>query len=89
HTFPLVAGCAGLFVSTLAVGTWLRPGDPIGTVYDAFAGRLRAEVRAPVAGLLSGLRRQPLLCEGDLVARIQTRDEVPAGAETFLYGHGQ
>jgi len=89
QTFPLVAEKAGLFVSTLQVGTWLQPGDPIGTVYDAFAGRLRAEVRAPVAGMVSGLRRQPLLCEGDLVARIQTRHEIEAGAETFLYGHGQ
>jgi hypothetical protein len=40
--------------------------------------------------LLSGLRRQPLLCEGDLVARLHTREELPAGgADTFLSGHGQ
>lgn len=89
QTLPLVAECAGLFVSTLTVGTWLQAGDPIGTVYDAFTGRLRAAVRAPASGLLSGLRCQPLLCEGDLAARIQTREPVAVGAETFLYGHGQ
>ena len=89
QTLPLVAECAGLFVSTLTVGTWLQAGDPIGTVYEPFTGRLRAAVRAPVSGLLSGLRCQPLLCEGDLVARIQTREPVAVGAETFLYGHGQ
>ncbi len=90
QTLPLVSEHAGLFVSKVRVGTWLRAGDHIGFVHDAFDGALRAEVKAPRAGLLSGLRRQPLLCEGDLLARIQTREALPpGGADTFLYGHGQ
>jgi predicted deacylase len=90
QTLPLVSEHAGLFVSKVKVGAWLRAGDHIGFVYDAFDATLRAEVKAPRAGLLSGLRRQPLLCEGDLVARIETREELPlGGADTFLYGHGQ
>lgn len=90
QTLPLAAPQSGLFVTKLAPGAWLRAGDHIGYVYDAFDGRMRAEVKAPVSGLLSGIRRQPLLCEGDLVARIQTREELPeGGAETYLYGHGQ
>ena len=90
QTLPLVAERSGLFVSKVTIGTWLRAGDHIGYVYDAFDGTLRAEVTAPRPGLLSGLRRQPLLCEGDLVARLHTREELPAGgADTFLSGHGQ
>ena len=87
---PLVSEHAGLFVTKAKVGAWLQAGDHVGFVYDAFDATPRAEVKAPMAGLLSGLRRQRLLCEGDLVARLQTRDELPSGgADTFLYGHGQ
>ena len=70
--FPLIGEHAGWFVSRLEVGQWLQAGDLVGYVYDGFAGRLRAELRSPVSGLLAGLRRQPLLCEGDLVARVLT-----------------
>jgi len=89
QTLPLIAEHAGLFVSKVAVGTWLRAADHLGYVYDAFDGRLRCEIKAPRPGLLSGIRRQPLLCEGDLVARVQTRDEVAGGVDTFLVSHGQ
>ena len=37
---------------------------------DLRPGEVRIRITAPVAGLLAGLRRQPLLCKGDLVARI-------------------
>jgi hypothetical protein len=73
QTAPLISEHAGLFVSHVSVGAWLQAGDLIGYVYDAFLGERRAEIRAPVAGLLSGIRRQPLLYEGDLIARLQTR----------------
>ena len=59
QTLPLISEHAGFFVSRLEVGRWLQAGDVIGKVYDGFDGELRHEVRAPVAGLLSGLRRQP------------------------------
>jgi hypothetical protein len=73
QTSAIVAESAGLFISDLEVGRWLYAGDRIGHVYDGFDGQLRAEVNTPVSGLLSGIRRQPLLFEGDIIARIQTR----------------
>jgi predicted deacylase len=89
NIFPLIGEHAGWFVSRLEVGQWLQAGDLVGYVYDGFAGNLRAELRAPVSGLLAGLRRQPLLCEGDLVARLLTRQSFPAAADTFLEAQGQ
>jgi len=62
---------AGFFVSKLEVGAWLKAGDLIGYLYDGFTGKVREEMHAPVGGLLLGLRRQPLVFEGDLIARIQ------------------
>jgi uncharacterized protein len=73
QTLPLFSDHAGLFVPRASVGTWLLAGAVIGDVYDGFDGEPAAEIRAPVGGLLSGIRRQPLLFQGDLVARIQTR----------------
>jgi hypothetical protein len=72
QTLPLISDYAGLYVSHVAVGAWLHAGDLIGHVYDPFLGERRAEIRAPMSGLLSGIRRQPLLYEGDLIARLQT-----------------
>jgi predicted deacylase len=89
HAFPIIAEHAGWFVSRLEVGQWLQAGELLGYVYDGFTGDLRAEVHTPVSGLLSGIRRQPLLCEGDLVARILSRQEVGDVADTYLMGHGQ
>ena len=89
HTFPLISEHAGLFLSRLQVGRWLQAGDVIGQVYDGFEGQLRHEIKAPTAGLLSGIRRQPLLFEGDLIARIQTRQAVAEGVDTYLHGQGQ
>ncbi|MEZ5585356.1 MAG: succinylglutamate desuccinylase [Candidatus Competibacteraceae bacterium] len=64
----------GIFASCLEVGRWVRVGDDLGQIYDGFTGDIRMRVIAPVAGLLAGLRREPLLCAGDLVARILTLD---------------
>ena len=89
QAFPVISEHAGWFVSRLKVGQWLRAGDRVGYVYDGFSGEQRAEAKTPVAGLLSGIRRQPLLCEGDLLARILTAHEVGEVAETYLMGHGQ
>lgn len=89
QTFPLISDRAGIFVSKTAVGSWLLAGSVIGYVYDGFGGQLLDTVKAPVAGLLSGIRRQPLLYEGDLLARIQTRHPMKQRVETFLSGQGQ
>jgi predicted deacylase len=79
QSFPVFSDHAGIFVPRRSVGTWLLAGAVIGDVYDAFDGELCAELRAPMGGLLSGIRRQPLLFQGDLVARIQTRGKSEAG----------
>jgi hypothetical protein len=89
HTMPVISDGAGFFVSRLAVGRWIQAGDPIGQVYDPFDGSLKREIKAPVAGLLSGLRRQPLLVQGDLVARIQTRHPLENIVEPHLAAQGQ
>ena len=60
-----------------------------GDIYDGFDGHGRSRVRAPVAGLLSGRRRQALLYQGDLLARIQAKHPVASGADTYLIGQGQ
>lgn len=86
---PLIASTAGLFVPRIGVGRWLAVGEIIGHVYDGFDGELRAEVRSPVGGLLTGVRRHPLLCEGDLIARVQTREQVRGVTQTYLVGQGQ
>ena len=89
QTVPLISAHAGLFVTRLEVGRWVQAGDVIGHVFDGFDGTVRHEVHTPVPGLLSGLRRQPLLFEGDLVARIQTRQPMPQHVQTHLSGQGQ
>jgi uncharacterized protein len=81
QTARVIAETAGLFISHLEVGRWLQAGDLIGHVFDGFDGQLRAEVRTRVSGLLSGIRRQPLLFEGDLIAHLQTRHAVAAEAQ--------
>ena len=87
--FPMIAEHAGWFVSRLEVGQWIQAGELLGCVYDGFEGDLTAEIRSPVSGLLSGIPRHPLLCEGDLVARILVRQEMARLPDTFLMGHGQ
>ena len=89
ETFPIISDCAGLFVSHMPVGRWVLAGETLGYLYDAFQGRVLEEIKTPVAGQVSGLRRQPLLYEGDLVARIQTRQPSKESVDTYLHGHGQ
>lgn len=86
HTVRVVAETAGLFISHLEVGRWLQAGDSIGHVFDGFNGQLRAEIKTPISGLLSGIRRQPLLFEGDLIAHIQTRQAVAPDTHGSLDG---
>ncbi len=89
HVLPLIATQAGLFVSRAAVGHWVQAGDVVGHVFDGFDGELRHEVHTPVAGLLTGIRRQPLLYEGDLIARVHTRQPMRGELDTHLAGQGQ
>lgn len=72
--FRVYAEKAGTFVSDLKVGRWVGSGQELGYVYDSFSGNVIEKVLAPVAGLLTGIRRHPLLFEGDLILRVNRKD---------------
>lgn len=68
--FSVISDKAGFFVSRQKIGNWIQTGDLLGIIYDSFNGSIRDEVHSPKTGLLLTLRRQPLIFEGDLVARV-------------------
>ncbi|HKX11630.1 MAG TPA: M14 family metallopeptidase [bacterium] len=68
--FRILSEQAGFFVSHLNPGQWLQAGDLVGILYDGYTGKVKGEVHAPVAGVVLGLRRQPLTFEGDMIAKI-------------------
>lgn len=69
----LYAGKAGTFVSDCQVGRWVHKGQELGYIYDSFSGNIIEKVEAPANGLLTGIRRHPLLFEGDLLLRINPK----------------
>jgi len=71
--FRVLAEKAGTFVSDSQVGRWVRPGQELGYIYDSFNGNVIEKVVSPVAGLLTGIRRHPLLFEGDLILRVNRK----------------
>ena len=86
----LTAEQSGLFASEQEVGHWLRAGEALGQIYDSLTGAIQVRVLAPAAGLLASLRRQPLLQQGDLVARILTPAALHRRSPTRLGdGHGR
>ena len=84
QVFAVPAEQSGIFSSRQEVGRWVQAGEELGQVYDSFTGSERARIVVPVAGLLASLRRQPLLREGDLVARILTPDRVIRRERSWL-----
>jgi uncharacterized protein len=70
---------AGTFVSDRQVGRWVGAGQELGYIYDSFNGNVIEKVVSPVAGLLTGIRRHPLLFEGDLILRVNKKGERPKG----------
>ena len=73
QNFRLISDQAGFFVSKMDVGRWVQAGDLLGVLYDGYTGKVRSEIHAPRAGLLLALRRQPLVFQGDLIARLLVR----------------
>jgi len=71
--FRVFADKAGTFVSDRQVGRWVRAGQELGYIYDSFCGNVIEKVVSPVAGLLTGIRRHPLLFEGDLILRVNRK----------------
>jgi len=71
--FRVYAEKAGTFVSDRMVGRWVGSGQELGYIYDSFSGNVIEKVLSPVAGLLTGIRRHPLLFEGDLILRVNKK----------------
>jgi len=71
--FRVIAEKAGTFVSDRQVGRWVSVGQELGYIYDSFGGNVIEKVVSPVAGLLTGIRRHPLLFEGDLILRVNRK----------------
>ena len=71
--FRVLAEKAGTFVSDRQVGRWVRAGQELGYIYDSFGGNVIEKVVSPVSGLLTGIRRHPLLFEGDLILRVNVK----------------
>lgn len=71
--FRLFAEQSGTFVSDRTVGRWIRAGQELGYIYDSINGNVIEKVVSPVAGLLTGIRRHPLLFEGDLLVRVNQK----------------
>lgn len=74
HEARVYAEQAGMFVTESRVGRWVGKGQELGYIYDSFNGNVHTKVVAPEAGLLTGIRRQPLLFEGDLLLRVCTKE---------------
>ena len=75
--YRVFAEKAGTFVSDRQVGRWVGEGQELGYIYDSFNGKVIEKVVSPVAGLLTGIRRHPLLFQGDLILRVNKKAERP------------
>ncbi len=71
--YRVYAEKAGTFVSDRQVGRWVGSGQELGYIYDSFSGNVIEKVISPIAGLLTGIRRHPLLFEGDLILRVNKK----------------
>ena len=71
--YRVFAKKAGTFVSDRQVGRWVGADQELGYIYDSFNGNVIEKVLSPVAGLLTGIRRHPLLFEGDLILRVNRK----------------
>ncbi|HXH02214.1 MAG TPA: M14 family metallopeptidase [Candidatus Competibacteraceae bacterium] len=89
QTLPLLAGQPGLFVPRIELGRWVQAGERLGSVYDGFGGQVRAEVLAPVGGLVASLRRQPLAYAGDLLVRLLSPRPLDDRLDWLLHDQAQ
>ena len=71
--YRVFAKKAGTFVSDRQVGRWVGAGQEMGFIYDSINGNVIEKVLAPESGLLTGIRRHPLLFEGDLILRVNKK----------------
>jgi len=60
---------SGIFRLGVKLGQWVFEDDPIGTIRDAF-GAEKAELIAPVSGLVIGHTHNPMVNQGDAIVHI-------------------
>ena len=71
--FVLLGETNGMFVSRHEPGRWLQAGDLVGHIYNRHSGALSTDVCAPIGGLLTAIRREPLVDEDTPLAIIQKK----------------
>ncbi len=72
QSYVLSCRCSGFFVPVRPAGAWLQAGDLVGCVYDPFDGETLQEVRAPMSGLMSAIRHNPITRSGAPVAHLHS-----------------
>jgi predicted deacylase len=77
HQQALLAPASGMWVGDADVTfeTSMPAGTPLGRIYDLY-GDVKAEVVAPVEGLVFGLRSRPSVLEGEWCCFYGIIDEV-------------
>ena len=69
---PIISSQAGLFVTEVAVGSFLQKGSKVGEMRSIETGVILDEYAAPVDGYLVSLRQYPVTFEKELLATLLT-----------------
>jgi predicted deacylase len=67
---PILSQRGGLFLAHGTLGEWVKKGSYLGETVDIQSGQILEQIFSPVEGLLLSLRKQPMVGEGMLLARI-------------------
>lgn len=67
---PVLSRRAGLFLSQSTLGESVKKGSYLGETVDVQSGQVLDQTFSPVDGVLLSLRKQPMIGEGMLLARI-------------------
>ncbi len=61
---------SGIFIPKSSVHDMVNENDEIGKVVDVITGSVEEVIRAPITGMITGMREYPAIEEGSLLARI-------------------
>ena len=67
---PILSQRGGFFLAHGTLGEWVKKGSYLGETVDIQSGQVLEQIFSPVEGLLLSLRKQPMVGEGMLLARI-------------------
>ena len=65
---------SGIFIPHTSVHDLISENDEIGRVVDVITGSVEEIIKAPVSGIITGMREYPAIEEGSLLARIVSLD---------------